>query len=91
MRTMLSDAPLPIAAPDTFAADIERDLPSLLAKRLGRPGTADELQAYRQLLWAVAIALGALDRSAPTPPSTPSCPVPLSTRGSPPSPTTGRR
>lgn len=91
---MLPDAPLPIAAPDAFASDIERDLPRLLEQRLGRPGTAEELESYRQLLWAFAIALRALDRdSAGPPPALPASPclAPLSTLGNRASPTTGKR
>lgn len=90
---MLPDAPLPIAAPDAFAPDIERELPALLAKRLGREGTAEELQQYRQLLWAFAIALRALDRVDDTSPSDPPslpCPAPPSTLASRASPTTGK-
>lgn len=90
---MLPDAPLPIAAPDTFSPDIERELPALLSKRLGREGTAEELRQYRQLLWAFAIALRALDRVAdPAPPDPPvhPCPVPPSTLASRASPTTGK-
>ena len=90
---MLPDAPLPIAAPDAFSPDIERELPPLLTKRLGREGTAEELQDYRQFLWAFAIALRALDRvddvSPSDPPESP-CPVPQSTPANPASPTTGR-
>ena len=54
-------------------------------ERLGRESTSEELAAYRQLLWAFAITISALDRpprtaaDATTPPS---CPVPQSMLGS---------
>lgn len=86
---MLPDAPLPIAAPSQFAPDIERDLVLLLEKRMGREGTPEEVQGYRQLLWAFAIALRAIDRVAhPSPSPTPPCPALLSTPESRASPTT---
>jgi len=86
---MLPDAPLQLAAPSEFAPDIERDLVPLLARRLGRDGTPEELQGYRQLLWAFVIALRAIDRAAhPSPP--PSCPAPPSTLESRANPTTAK-
>jgi hypothetical protein len=88
---MLPDAPLPIAAPSSFAPDIERDLPALLAKRLGRDGTPEEFHGYRQLLWAFAIAIRAIERTEhPPDPLLPLCPAPPSTLESRASPTTAR-
>jgi hypothetical protein len=63
---MLPDDPLPIGAPSEFSPAIERDLRKLLAIRLGREGTTDELQGYRQLLWAFALAKQAINRQAVT-------------------------
>ena len=91
---MLSEAPLPHLVPPAFSPDLERDIGDALAARLGHDGTAEELRAYRQLLWAFATAIDAIANSD-SPAATPStsslqCPAPPSTRGNQRNPMTGR-
>jgi hypothetical protein len=84
---MLPEAPLPHVVPPSFSPRLERELRVVLAQRLGREGNADEIQAYRQLVWAIAIAIDAITRTPATaatpPPAPPSWPEPPSTHGSP--------
>lgn len=44
--------PQPFIPP--FSRKLEERISKLLAKRLGRPGTEEELANYRQALWAFA-------------------------------------
>jgi hypothetical protein len=84
---MLPDAPLPHVVPPSFSPRLECEIRVVLAQRLGRDGTAGEIQAYRQLIWAVAIAIDAITRAtaaAATPPSAPPLwPEQPSTHGNP--------
>jgi hypothetical protein len=51
---MPSRNPLPPPVVPLFPAALERRIKALLATRLGREGTDDELAAYRQGLWVMA-------------------------------------
>jgi hypothetical protein len=86
---MLPEAPLPHVVPPSFSPRLEREIRVVLAQRLGREGTAGEIQAYRQLVWAIAIAIDAITRAPVTaatpPPAPPSWPELPSTPGNPPS------
>jgi hypothetical protein len=51
---MPSRNPLPPLVVPLFPAALERRIKALLATRLGREGTDEELAAYRQGLWVMA-------------------------------------
>ena len=62
----LDPLPLPENVPAEFSAELEAHIREELQRRLGRAPTTDELQWYRQFLWAFAICVIACDE----PPST---------------------
>lgn len=87
---MLPEAPLPHVVPPSFSPQLEREIRIALAERLGRDGTADEIRAYRQLVWTIAIGIDAITSAHTPPPVPPSWPEPPSTRGNQRSRTTGK-
>src|SRR5215212_4264490 len=77
---MSSRNPLPPPVVPLFPAALEQRIKALLATRLGREGTDEELAAYRQGLWVIARLLAhAIERTRTHAQPHPPCPVPSST------------